>query len=117
MQLLNPPWLEGPPRNFPKVLDLTNFQVLELGHEHVGHYDVSIDHPIEAHYATYRLKVVFLRSSTIDSDDFIMFSMFGISAVLRSGEKNGLCLKMWVALGILFHSMGNSMPSTETEEL
>ncbi|KAK8370682.1 hypothetical protein V6Z11_A01G191200 [Gossypium hirsutum] len=95
MQLLNPPWLERPPRNFPKVLDLTNFQVLELGHEHVGHYDVSIDHPIEAHYATYRLKVVFLRSSTIDSDDFIMFSMFGISAVLRSGEKNGLCLKMW----------------------
>ncbi|TYI43958.1 hypothetical protein ES332_A01G203600v1 [Gossypium tomentosum] len=75
MQLLNPPWLERPPRNFPKVLDLTNFQVLELGHEHVGHYDVSIDHPIEAHYATYRLKVVFLRSSTIDSDDFIMFSI------------------------------------------
>ncbi|KAG8503767.1 hypothetical protein CXB51_001769 [Gossypium anomalum] len=93
MQLLNPPWLERPPRNFPKVLDLTNFQVLELGHEHVGHYDVSIDHPIEAHYATYRQKVVFLWSSTIDSDDFIMFSVFGISAVLRSGEKEWTVLE------------------------
>ncbi|KAL1120965.1 hypothetical protein V6Z11_D01G200900 [Gossypium hirsutum] len=93
MQLLNPPWLERPPRKFPKVLDLTNFQVLELGHEHVGHYDVSVDHPIEAHYATYRQKVVFLRSSTIDSDDFIMFSMFGISALLRSGEKEWIVLE------------------------
>ncbi|MBA0551072.1 hypothetical protein Golob_021973, partial [Gossypium lobatum] len=93
MQLLNPPWLERPPRNFPKVLDLTNFQVLELGHEHVRHYDVSIDPPIEAHYATYRQKVVFLRSSTIDSDDFIMFSMFGISALLRSGEKEWIVLE------------------------
>ncbi|EOX97545.1 F-box family protein [Theobroma cacao] len=78
------------PINFPKVLDLTNCQVIELGHEFVGRYDVYIDHPLEPQAQDYREKVAITWSST-NSDDFMIVALFGFFvqylAFLRPGEK------------------------------
>ncbi|MBA0677065.1 hypothetical protein Goari_018491, partial [Gossypium aridum] len=89
MQLLNPfsdSKLESLPRNFPKVLDLTNFQVIELGHQYIGLYHMYFNHPLEPRYIDYRKKVVLQQSST-NFDDFIIFESFRRLAFLRSGEK------------------------------
>ncbi|MBA0706479.1 hypothetical protein Golax_018585 [Gossypium laxum] len=89
MQLLNPfsdSKLESLPRNFPKVLDLTNFQVIELGHQYIGLYHMYFNHPLEPRYIDYRKKVVLQQSST-NFDDFIIFASFRRLAFLRSGEK------------------------------
>ncbi|KAK5842155.1 F-box protein SKIP23-like [Gossypium arboreum] len=95
MQLLNPfsdSKLESLPRNFPKVLDLTNFQVIELGHQYIGLYNVYIDHPLEPLCYDYRKKVVLQQSST-NCDDFIIFASFRCPAFLRSGEKEWTVLE------------------------
>ncbi|MBA0820459.1 hypothetical protein Gohar_019708 [Gossypium harknessii] len=95
MQLLNPfsdSKLESLPRNFPKVMDLTNFQVIELGQQYIGLYDVYIDHPLEPLCYDYRKKVVLQQSST-NCDDFIIFASFRYPAFLRSGEKEWTVLE------------------------
>ncbi|MBA0786763.1 hypothetical protein Gotri_027085 [Gossypium trilobum] len=98
MQLWNPfsdSKLESLPRNFPKVLDLTNFQVIELGHQYIGLYHTYFNHPLEPRYIDYRKKVVLQQSST-NFDDFIIFASFRRLAFLRSGEKE------WTVLEIMY---------------
>ncbi|XVF45602.1 hypothetical protein PTKIN_Ptkin02bG0219500 [Pterospermum kingtungense] len=75
------------PLNFPKVFDLTNFQVSELGHQFAVQYRVGIDHPVEEpQYAT-RKKVALMWSGTNSDDDFMMLTELGCLVYFRSGEK------------------------------
>ncbi|XVE93931.1 hypothetical protein REPUB_Repub01dG0236600 [Reevesia pubescens] len=99
MRLLNPlsdSELKPVPVKFPKVLDLTKFQVIELGHEYIGRYGVDLHHCFQELSRDYREKVAFLWSS-INSDDFMMLALFryGIHhlAFLRSGEKEWTLLE------------------------
>ncbi|KAA3465492.1 F-box protein SKIP23-like [Gossypium australe] len=95
MQLLNPfsdSKLESLPRNFPKVLDLTNFQVIELGHQYVGLYTWFYEHPLDLIRYDDRKKLVLQQSST-NCDDFIIFASFRCLAFLRSGEKEWTVLE------------------------
>ncbi|XVF00813.1 hypothetical protein REPUB_Repub04eG0034200 [Reevesia pubescens] len=77
-----------------KVLDLTNFQVIELGHEFVALYDIYIDHSLEPQSRYYREKVAFMWSS---SKDFMMLALFRFYlqylAFFRSGEKEWTLLE------------------------
>ncbi|KAK8567932.1 hypothetical protein V6N13_105877 [Hibiscus sabdariffa] len=95
MQLLDPFSDYNPkplPENFPKVLDLSNVQVLELGHEYIGQYKALIDHPSAHIYRDYRKKVVLLRSNS-DSNDFMILTFFQCLAVRRSGEEEWVMLE------------------------
>ncbi|XP_022762990.1 F-box protein SKIP23-like [Durio zibethinus] len=93
MRLLNPltdSELRPLPLKFPKVLDLANFQVIELGHEYIGRYGVVIYRPFEELSRHYREKVAFIRSG-INSDYVVMLALFRYSVqclgFLRSEEK------------------------------
>ncbi|OMO91935.1 hypothetical protein COLO4_18004 [Corchorus olitorius] len=97
MRLLNPlsdSELKPLPVNFPKVFDLTSFQVIELGHEFVARHDVHMDHPLEPQSRDYRRKVALM---WFDNGDFIMLALFSFSidylAFLRSGEKDWTLLE------------------------
>ncbi|KAK8582549.1 hypothetical protein V6N13_069323 [Hibiscus sabdariffa] len=96
MRLLNPlsdSELPHLPDNLPKVLDLTNFQVLELGHEYIGEYNAYFNHPIEPRYLDFRKKIVLLRASA-DSNDSMMIAYSSRSpGFLRSGEKEWTVLE------------------------
>ncbi|KAL4320254.1 hypothetical protein GQ457_18G018640 [Hibiscus cannabinus] len=96
MRLLNPlsdSKLSPLPDNFPKVLDLSNFQVLELSHEYVGEYNAYFDHPIEPRYLDFSKKLVLLRASA-DSNDLMMIAYSSWSpGFLRSGEKEWIVLE------------------------
>ncbi|XVF45601.1 hypothetical protein PTKIN_Ptkin02bG0219400 [Pterospermum kingtungense] len=76
------------PTSFPKVLDLTNFQVIELGHQFVAQFSVYFNHPwdIRRHGYQSREKTAFLWSNT-DSNDYVMFTVLGRLVYFRSGEK------------------------------
>ncbi|OMO91934.1 hypothetical protein COLO4_18003 [Corchorus olitorius] len=83
--------LKSLPENFPKVLDLTKFQVIELGHEFFGLYKIYVDHPIEPQYREYTRKVALMWPNSSNSDDFIILALFRFFveylAFMRSGEK------------------------------
>ncbi|OMO80004.1 hypothetical protein CCACVL1_13222 [Corchorus capsularis] len=100
MRLLNPlsdSELKPLPLNFPKVFDLTSFQVIELGHEFVARLDVYIDHPLEPQSRDYIRKVALIWSES-DNGDFIMLALLRFwpvedLAFLRSGEKDWTLLE------------------------
>ncbi|XVF45600.1 hypothetical protein PTKIN_Ptkin02bG0219300 [Pterospermum kingtungense] len=79
--------------DLPKVLDLTNFQVVELGHQFFVQYAFSFYHDFMPLSLDHKKEVEFLRSST-NSDDFVMLGyLFGCLGFLRSGESNWTLLK------------------------
>ncbi|KAK8522251.1 hypothetical protein V6N13_115227 [Hibiscus sabdariffa] len=99
MRLVNPltdSELRLVPGNFPMVLDLNNFQVIELGHEYIARSRVFVDHRIKPQSWDYIEKVVYLRSST-DGDSFTMLGFIlhfpKCLAFLRSGENDWTLLE------------------------
>ncbi|XP_030944877.1 F-box protein SKIP23-like [Quercus lobata] len=97
MQLINPlssTQIKSLPLDSPKVINLLNFRILELGHEYVLHYmnfkpfgnsslgDVS---------SLYMEKVVYIRlGSENETDDFALLTIHvsGKLAMFKSGNKN-----------------------------
>ncbi|KAK8567929.1 hypothetical protein V6N13_105875 [Hibiscus sabdariffa] len=99
MRLVNPltdSELRLVPGNFPMVLDLNNFQVIELGHEYIARSRVFVHHCVKPQSWDYIEKVVYLRSST-DGDSFTMLAFIlhfpKCLAFLRSGEKDWTLLE------------------------
>ncbi|KAL4303849.1 hypothetical protein GQ457_10G023780 [Hibiscus cannabinus] len=73
------------PENFPKVLDLANFQVFELDHAYIGHFKAERVHPLASIDRDYWTKVVWLQSCT-DDNDLIILTSFWCLAAMRSGS-------------------------------
>lgn len=82
--------------NLPKVLDLINCQVIELGHGYAGRYSVHINYCFRGLYRNYIEKVAILRLSP-DGDDFMVVGLFsrGVEylASLKSGENEWTSLE------------------------
>ncbi|MBA0649520.1 hypothetical protein Goklo_017076, partial [Gossypium klotzschianum] len=93
---LNPLTDSGLNANLPKVLDLINCQVIELGHGYVGRYSVDINYRFRGLYRNYIEKVEILRLSP-DGDDFMVVGLFshGVEylALLKSGENEWTVLE------------------------
>ncbi|KAH1122718.1 hypothetical protein J1N35_005878 [Gossypium stocksii] len=108
------------PENFPKVLDLANFQVFELCHQYLVQYELYIGYLLDPQYRDYRMKLVFLHSNT-DCDENIMVALFGYLVegltIMMFGENKKIVLENVGDLRILSHPMGSSMPLTQKEEL
>ncbi|KAK8522250.1 hypothetical protein V6N13_115226 [Hibiscus sabdariffa] len=108
MGLLNPltnSELKLVPGNFPLVLDLNNFQVIQLGHVYIAEHVLRIDHSLEPQTREYREKVVYLQSNT-DRDDFTVLASVlntGRLAFLRSSEKDWTVLDFRVQNIITFN--------------
>ncbi|KAL4303576.1 hypothetical protein GQ457_10G024880 [Hibiscus cannabinus] len=80
------------PENFPKVLDLANFQVFELDHAYIGHFKAERVHPLASIDRDYWTKVVWLQSCT-DDNDLIILTSFWCLAAMRSGDEEWTLLE------------------------